>query len=532
MGMYVNPNNSEFIESLNSKIYVDKTGLLNYVNNVINTKDKFICSSRPRRFGKSMAIQMMKAYYSKGCNSKELFKELEIYQSPDFTKHLNNYDVIAVDIQYIRSIGFDIIDKTKTNLVKFIQEKIINELKEEYTQFINETENSLANAIESITKATGHKFIIFIDEWDCFFRKDKNNTTLLEEYIRFLRGLFKGTIADNCISLAYMTGILPIKKYNTQSALNNFTEFTMLGQDNLAEYTGFTEEEVENLCNKYDVDFNEMKKWYDGYNVKFRNKIYHIYNPKSVVEAINRGDFKSYWVNTESYETLKTYIESDFDGIKEDVVKMLTGKEIEVNTRIFQNDMTSINSKDDVFTLLVHLGYLSYNIYEETIKIPNQEIAIEFENTITASNWGEISEILLNSKKLLKATINIEEETVAKAIHETNLATTNIFNYNDENSLRCVIQFAYFTAIKDYTILPELNTGRGRADIFFLPRKHCSKPALLVELKFDKSSNEAIQQIREREYGVEFKDFKDNIIIVGINYNKDENKHTCKIEKY
>ena len=353
MGIYLNPGNEAFQESVNSKIYVDKTGLLAFTNSVIETEDKFICVSRPRRFGKSMAVKMLAAYYDRTCDSHALFDGLKIAETEEYEKRMNHSDVICLDISWFR------VNAGKAELVvPMLQDAVIREVRERYPDCIAPDEKSLPVALAEVNEQTGARFVIIIDEWDCLFREDKMDKKSQENYIELLRGLFKGGPAQRFISLAYLTGILPIKKYGTQSALNNFKEYTMVRPKVLAEYVGFTEPEVQKLCERYGMDFEEIRRWYDGYCF---SGVSSVYSPNSVVEAMNNREFGNYWTETETYEDLKTYIEMDFDGLKRSILTMLGGGKCRVNTRRFQNDLTEINSRDDVLTLLVHLGYLAYD---------------------------------------------------------------------------------------------------------------------------------------------------------------------------
>ena len=349
MGIYVNPGNTAFREAVNSMIYVDKTELIVYTNSVLNTMQKNICVSRPRRFGKSMAADMLVAYYSKGCDSSGLFAGRKIEEAESFKTHLNQHNVIRLDVQQFlfQESHLDI-------FINKMQEAVIKELKEEYGDCFEVDEYGLSGVLKQIYSKTGKGFIFIIDEWDCVFRLAKNRKEKQEEYLDFLRGLFKGA---EYVDLAYMTGILPIKKYGTHSAVNIFGEYSMVEPKNLGEYFGFTSEEVREQCRQYGMDYYEMEKWYDGYRLSGL----HIYNPKSVVDALMWKDFQSYWTQTETYEALKVYIDMNFDGLKESIIEMLGGGRCEINTRKFQNDMTTFSTKDDVLTLLVHLGYLGYD---------------------------------------------------------------------------------------------------------------------------------------------------------------------------
>ena len=376
MGMYLNIGNAGF-QSIRKGLYVDKTGLISFVNSTLGTKDKLTCVSRPRRFGKSFATQMLCAYYDKSCDSRELFSDLEIAADPDYETFLNKYDVIYLDITWFIST-----EKNVKNTVSYLQEQVIEELYSIYPSV--EKESSLPVMLARIAELTGHRFIIIIDEWDALFREAKDDTDLQKEYLQLLRGLFKSSLTDKMIEAAYMTGILPIKKYGTQSALTDFREYTMLHPKKLAEYVGFTEDEVKNLCLQYDINFEDTKRWYDGYSF---SKMKSVYSPNSVVQAINNEEFGDYWTETETYESLKFYIGLNEDGLKDAIISMLSGNRCRINTRTFQNDISNIKSKDDVLTLLVHLGYLAYDSIRREVHIPNQEVADEFKNAVEYSGW-------------------------------------------------------------------------------------------------------------------------------------------------
>lgn len=381
MGRFVNPDNSAFQATLNAEIYVDKTLLIEEINKVLGTTDGYICNSRPRRFGKSITANMLTAYYSKGCDSKKMFSDLAISRQADFEKHLNQYDVIHIDIQWFLSNvqGAD-------RVVSYITESVLEELRILYPQQVSKDIITLPEALSRIKDATGQKFIIIIDEWDVLIRDEAANTKVQEEYIGFLRGLFKGIEPTKYIELAYLTGILPIKREKTQSELNNFDEYTMLDAGQFTPYIGFTEEEVKGLCEQYQVDFARVQRWYDGYTLDGQ----HIYNPKAVVSVLQRRTFKSYWSQTSSFESILPFINMDFDGLKSNIIEMISGEAIGVKTTSFQNDMVSIKNKDDVLTLLIHLGYLAYDGTQKEAFIPNEEIRGEFVDAVDENKWNEL----------------------------------------------------------------------------------------------------------------------------------------------
>ncbi|MDD6824881.1 MAG: AAA family ATPase, partial [Oscillospiraceae bacterium] len=360
-------------------------------------------------------------------------------------------------------------------------------------------------------------------EWDCIFRVHKNDSNAQKMYLDFLRNLLKD---KSYVALAYMTGILPIKKYGEHSALNMFKEFSMTNQKSLAEFAGFTDDEVTNLCERYNMSYEEMKKWYDGYTING----FSIYNPKSVVEALTEKIFDNYWSQTETYHALSDYIRMNYDGLKEKIIQMLACDSVKINPGKFQNDMTTFNSADDVLTLLVHLGYLTFDFDTKMVSIPNSEVQQEFINSIEDGGWENIVKSIHNSEELLNSTLAMDEEKVAKLIEQAHQDNTSILRYNDENSLSCVVSIAYYSARKNYVMYREMPAGKGFADLVFIPRKSCNLPAFIVELKQQKSSEKAIKQIFTKNYTDALKDYKGEVLLVGINYDSDKH-HTCRIEK-
>lgn len=526
MGRFLNPDYSAFETALNSEIYIDKTGLLAYTNKVINTKQAFICNSRPRRFGKSVTADMLTAYYSKGCDSADIFADYEISHAGDFRQHLNKYDVIHLDIQWCLAPA-----KGAAGVVSYIEKSVIAELKEKYPDIISEETVSLPEAMSEIYTVTGNKFIVIIDEWDILIRDEANNRDEQENYINFLRGMFKGTEPTRFISLAYLTGILPIKKMKTQSALNNFDEFTMLDAGALASYIGFTELEVEKLCDKYHKDFAEVKRWYDGYVLENQQ----VYNPKAVVSVMLRGNFQSYWSQTGTYEVVVPLINMDFDGLKQAIIEMVSGSTVEVDTGTFQNDTVSFSSRDDVITYLIHLGYLAYDQRKQCAFIPNEEIRQELLAAAKKTKWNELQEFEYQSEQLLEATLDREETLVADYIEQIHMEYASAIQYHNENSLSSVLKIAYLSAMKYYfKPIRELPTGRGFSDFVFIPKEEyrVDYPALVVELKWNKSAHTALQQIKDKKYPESLLQYTGNILLVGINYDKKSKAHECVIEEY
>ncbi|HJA94272.1 MAG TPA: AAA family ATPase [Candidatus Eisenbergiella merdipullorum] len=520
MGKYLNVGSAGF-EAIRKGIYVDKTEMISFINQTLGTTDKLTCVSRPRRFGKSYAAKMLCAYYDKSCDSRALFDGLAISKDPSFEKYRNRYNVIYLDITLFISMADNI-----RSVVKDMETAVAEELQQIFPDV--KKDRSLAGMLFNIVEAGTGKFIMIIDEWDALFREAKTDLELQKEYIDLLRGLFKSSWTDVIFEAVYMTGILPIKRYGTQSAVSDFREYTMLSPGKLVSYIGFTEQEVRSLCGQYDMDFEEMKYWYDGYSFR---RLESVYSPNSVMEAIKRDEFGSYWTRTETYESLKIYIDLDADGLKEAIIQMLAGDQVRVDVGTFQNDMTNIRKKDDVLTLLVHLGYLAYDSEQEKVYIPNEEVKKEFLRAVSTSRHREMVRLIQDSDRLLEQTLNMDEKAVASMIEEIHKEIGAPLSYNNEDSLRSTIRFAYIACDEDYTRDEELPAGHGYADIVYRPKKGVSMPAILIELKWNKTADAAIQQIRDKDYPNALKDYGGDILLVGINYNERTKRHSCRIEK-
>ena len=521
MGIYLNPGDELFQEAIRSEIYVDKTGLLNYTNKVLRTSRKYLCVSRPRRFGKSMAANMVAAYYDRTADAVHTFAGKEITQSPDFETYCNKYDVIQLNIQDFLSRSSD-----ADGLLKLLKKGLLRDLLKTYPSEDYLDATDLVETMAEIYDATKRPFVIVIDEWDCIFREYRDNKDWQRLYLDFLRGWLKD---KSYVALVYMTGILPVKKYGTHSALNMFREFSMESPWELAPYVGFTSNEVKALCQKFSRSFEECQRWYDGYSFQETGEVY---NPHSVVEAISSGRFDTYWNQTETYEALKIYITMNFDGLRDSIIELLAGERQTINTKTFSNDMTTFGSADDVLTLLVHLGYLGYDSTSREVFIPNQEIAIEYYNAITTTDWDIVAHALKQSEKLLQSVLTKDAEAVAKGIEEAHMETSHI-QYNDENALSYTLSLAFYSARQKYIIIRELPTGKGYADLTFLPRPgHTDLPALIVELKWNKDADTALRQIKDHRYGKALENYTGRILAVGVSYDKETRKHECRIEEY
>lgn len=526
MGNYLNPGNSGF-EEIRKSPYVDKSGLISLINRTIGTKQKLTCVSRPRRFGKSFAAQMLCAYYDKTCDSSSLFGDLMIADDVEYSKHLNHYDVIYLDMTGI--IG----ETSLSDMVPYIKRNIIRELSAAYPEL--EAAEGFASTLICAAKLAKSRFIIIIDEWDAPIREAGHAPYARRDYLDFLRILFKNSGATSQIfAAAYMTGILPIKKDGSQSAISDFREFSVLDPGEYAVFTGFTEDEVRTLCTQYHMDFDNAKSWYDGYSF---DRLHSVYNPYSVMSAMLSGKFKSYWKKTSAAEALLAYIDMDEDGLQDDIVKLISGEEIEIDTEGFENDLETFKSKDDVLTLLVHLGYLAYTEDEKgdgtgTVRIPNKEVLMEFNKILRKGKHAQLLRLIRISDQLFERTLRGDAGFVAKEIariHDSNYAPQF---YNNEQALRAVVRYAYITCVDQYSRIEELPSGHGFADIVYLPKRKSTLPAMIIELKWNKTAKGAIPQIKNRNYPAVLKEYGGEILLVAVNYDAKEKSHSCVIETY
>lgn len=549
MGTYLNPGNFRYKMAINSEIFIDKSELILYLNSVVNTNQRFVSVSRPRRFGKTMAADMICAYYDRDADSRALFENCKISSSEKDGKYAS-WDSYLGQFNVIRLVMTDFFNKDNKvdGAISLIKKRILDELKEKYPK-TEYDENDFYFSIDRFYRISGQQFVIVIDEWDVIFREYKEDKEGQKMYLDFLRDWMKD---KEYIALAYITGILPIKKYGKHSALNMFDEYSMTQPMRLAEYVGFTAEEVRLLCDERKLNYEGLKEWYDGYKLSNRAsselfteeavidagiyRDYEIYSPYSVVKAVISKQLDNYWNQTETYEALKQYIDWNFDGLKEAVTILMDGGRIPVDITGYQNDMTTFHSRDDILTMLIHLGYLGYDSVTKELFIPNKEVLQVFKSSTKTREWAATFKAIQNSQKLLEATWRLDKDTVAGLLEAAHDKAGNR-TYHSEAGLSYAVQLAYYAAQDLYTLIPELDTGKGYADLAYIPRDSVN-PAILVELKYDKDADSAIAQIHRQKYPDRLELYKGNLILVGINYDRTvENDsiefkhHSCAIEK-
>lgn len=533
MGTYINKGNEGFVKYTTGE-YIDKTGMIAFVNSTLSSADMLTCVTRPRRFGKSIAANMLCAYYDKSCDSYALFENFEIAKDSSFREHLNRYPVIYIDIT-----DFTTRYKGQEDIVGDLQNEVMTDVHKAYPEIEIPSGSDLMTYLLEVIAVTNDKFIMIIDEWDAMCRELSHSPELMDRYVNLLRRLFKGGSTAKVFAGVYMTGILPIKKYGTQSALNDFREYSMTSPGAMGGFLGFNDEDVKALADKYGMDFAELKRWYDGYEMDTFDwrinipevKKTAIYNPNSVMTAIRERYCDNYWAKTEAFEALQQYIDCDFDGVTETLEKLIQGEPVRMNVLRFGNDVSTITDNNELFTLLIHFGYLSYNRRNRTATLPNQEVREEFVEALRGSNsHKELSKLVRHSDRLLEALWMRDEEAVAAGVEYIHNHKVAPNFYNNEQSLRSVVRTAFLGAIDYYIEIQELASGKGYADLVFIPRRNTNKPVMVVELKWNESARTAIDQIKERDYPELLKGLSDEILLVGINYDVKTKKHTCTIE--
>ncbi|MGM9978520.1 MAG: AAA family ATPase [Clostridium sp.] len=517
MGIYLNSASplKKFKELLNEKYFVDKSSIIEKLNNQISTKGKYICITKPRRFGKTSITDMLGAYYTKNLNTKDIFDKLNISKYENYEKHLNKYNVINISFNDIPE-NMRSYDDYIGNIKKYLKEDLL----ELYGDKLKDTDD-LFKMFEKIQE----QFIFIIDEWDYIFSHN-----LFEEnqkdFLEFLRTLLKD---KEYVALCYMTGVLPIKKYSTGSALNMFDEYTFLKDRLYAKYFGFTEEEVINLCKKNkQIKYKELEEWYNGYITPNGLKIY---NPRSVAIALKNGYCENYWTSTGAMDEVLFYLKYNIADVKNDVIEMVAGNFIDITIdEEYRAGQREPRTKEEIYSAMIIYGFLSY--YEGRIKIPNKELMKEFEKALKDESFGDVMQMVKKSETTLKATLKEDSETVSKVIDEIHNSEIPILKYNDENSLSCVITLAYLYARNYYRIEREEKTGKGYADFMFHPRRK-GDTAFILELKVNDTPENALKQIKEKKYSQKFiKENEDRkILAVAICYNKADKKHKCKIEQ-
>ena len=507
----------QFKMDIASEPYVDKSLLIDKLNSFIRTRNRFICITRPRRFGKTMNATMLGAYYTQGYDAHDLFKNLKIAQTTSYEKHINKHHVFYIDFSRMP----DYCDSYRTYI-----DSIMKTIKEDLMNIYPKLSEKSYDYLYQMFLDTNDSFIFIMDEWDSIFYKDFMQEKDKKAYLEFLKGLLKD---QPYVELAYMTGVLPIAKYSGGSELNMFKEYNFMNDRTYEDYFGFNEEEIIELTKKYTKpSFETLKKWYDGY---YKSDGSSLFNPRSVSSALIDGICLNYWTETGPMNEIAEYIEHNVDAVREDIVKMVAGIPIEVELEGYGAEQLRLDSRDEILSAMVVFGFLSY--HDGFLRIPNHELMEKFQTVLKRSSMGGVADIVNNSKNVLDATIELDAKRVAQYIEEAHDREIPFLQYNNENSLSCVITLCYLYARNYYEVTREDKSGKGFVDYLFTPKKK-GYPAIILELKYNKTAQEAIDQIKRKNYVDRVRNFKE-ILYVGINYSidADEHKHhDCIIEKY
>jgi len=509
---------NQFIKTTRKKYFVDKTRLIEEINQLVCEADQFVCITRPRRFGKSINAAMLASYYAKNLDTKDLFDKLNISQCESYEKHLNKHNVVYISLN---AGGGKF--KSYAEYRDYFEIRLMKDLQDLYPKM--DPIFTIAEMFDYAYKKTGEGFIFIIDEWDYIHTNKLFTSDERANFSEFLTDLLKD---KSYVELAYMTGVLPIAKYPSGSSLNMFAQYDALEDLKYGDYFGFTQSEVAYLCSKQDVvSIDELTEWYDGY---LNRKGDHIYNPMSVCKALDNGGCQNYWGNTVPLNEITEFVVHDIDDIRGYILRLAAGEIIEMELFGYNSESPNVITKNTILSLMVIGGFLAY--HKKQIFIPNKEVMKKFETLLLTPEMGNISRVLEKSKDLLKATVNQDADTVAKLIDEAHSINSSYFEYSNENTLACVISIVYFAAKDTYNIKKEDTTGKGRTDFTFFPLNPMDT-AFILELKTSGSVEEALEQIKSRNYKTTLAAYGGKKLAVAIYCDKDakDKKHSVIIEE-
>lgn len=530
MGLVLNPKGQLdlYLKLYNDPYFVDKSEILERLNGMIKSIGGYVCVTRPRRFGKSLMTNLLVSYYEKSVDARPYFDNLKISKSDLYETHLNKYNVIYLNF----SMGPDDCESYQ-EYIRYFVKKIKKDLISEFKGFDLDKDDTVWDMLSEIYEKTEEGFIFVIDEWDYFFHSNFYNELDSIKYLEFLKNLLKDRVY---VDLAYMTGVLPIAKYSSGSALNMFAEFYFPLDNVFENYFGFTDEEVEKLCEKskelgIEISQQDLSKWYDGYITPSGT---HLYNPRSVNLSLKFNSLKNYWTETGPGNEIIDFIKNDVDSVRDDVIKLVSGEKVEVSLKGFGADNLQMKNKNQIFSAMVVYGFLTY--FNGTLSIPNHELMKKFEMTLDDNCMGYIAQLVRQSDKVLDATLKGQPKKIEKVLEFIHNTEIPILKYSDENSLSCVVNLCYLHARDKYKIVREEAIGRGYVDFIFYPYNK-TETAIILELKCDGKVEDAIDQIKEKQYYTNFAKLKDGkpehtgkVLAVGISYSKKTKTHTCKIQ--
>lgn len=505
---------TRFQKIRNNHIYVDKSMLIEKTNDIIGRDQCYLCITKPRRFGKTTNANMLAAYYTTGYDSSSLFKGLNIEKSKTFHDHLNKHHVIYIDFSHQPDIC-----NSYEDYLRFILSSLKEDLENAFPQLKEKTYGGIGKMLSD----TKSHFIFILDEWDSIFYEQFMTSQDKKAYLKFLKGMLKDR---PYVEAAYMTGVLPIAKHSTGSELNMFKEYSFINDYIYEDYFGFDEQEVKELCKQYPtIPYETLAYWYNGYQKTDGTRLF---NPRSVTSALVDGVCLNYWTQTGPMNEIADVIEHNVDAVRDDIVKMVSDIPVEIELNGYGAAQMELNSRDEILSAMVVFGFLTY--YDQKLSIPNHELMEKFEEVLKKESMKEVAQIVSQSKEILETTINKDALKLAEYIEKAHDKEIPMIKYNDENSMACVITLCYLYAKNHYRITREEQSGKGYADFLFFPitKKY---PPIILEIKYGHSAQEAIQQIKEKNYMEKVSEFEE-ILLVGIHYDKQTKHHECLIETY
>ena len=534
MGKFINNGDAydKYATVVRSPYFVDKTELLEELIPALQQEQRFFCITRPRRFGKTVMANMIAAFFERMVDASTLFDNMKIAKYELYKEHIGKHNVIYIDFSEIPR-GC----KTYAKYINRIEDGILKDLKECYSKLDFEDNIALWDAFSQVFDKTKDKFIFVLDEWDALFHIPFVTEADKQEYLSFLKILLKG---QSYVELAYMTGVLPIAKYSDGSELNMFLEYNMATKIRFSEYFGFTEEEVDNLYETYlqrtkkpRIGRESLREWYDGYHTAGGERLY---NPRSVICALTDNQLSNYWVGSGKYDSVFTYIKGNVDKVQDDITLLFAGEKIPCSIQEYAATAQQLNTKEEIYSAMVVYGLLTYE--NGKVFIPNKELMESYASMMKReASLGYIYRLANISEKMLQATLYGDTDTMTEIIQYAHNTEVPILSYNNETELSAIVNLVYLSARDRYRVEREDKAGKGFVDFIFYPVNYI-EDCIILELKVGHTPQEAIEQIKDKEYALRFKGklgekslYKGRILGVGISYDKETKQHKCKVEE-
>ena len=535
MGVYLNSKKpcSLYENEMAGPYFVDKSSMLKELIPLVEQGSQHVCITRPRRFGKTVMANMIGAFFGKGKKSREMFDSLDVHHVEGYEKHLNSHNVIYITLNEIPRNC-----KSYEQYMNRIENRLIKDLKRAYPDCHIDENEAVWDVLNDIYELEGEvRFIFVLDEWDFIFHREYVTEADKKSYIEFLSNLLKN---QPYVSLAYMTGILPIAKYSSGSELNMFLEYTMVSEEKYSDYFGFTETEVDDLFSRFlcrtdtpKVTRDGLREWYDGYHTRSGERVY---NPRSVVAALTNNNLGNYWTSAGPYDEIFYYIEKNVADVRDDLALMAANEPVAAKVREYAATSMNLQTKDEIFSAMVVYGFLSYK--QGYVSIPNKELMDKFVDMLQKeASLGYVYRLAKESEKMLRATLAGDTAAMSEILEYVHDTEVPLLNYNNETELTAVVNLIYLAARDSYRVEREDKAGKGYVDFIFYPESDRNADGIILELKVDHTPEDAIRQIKERRYALKFQGkigdktkYGGRILAVGISYDKETKKHSCKVE--